>query len=256
LRVDNFYYRVQNWLVSTRKQSYVYSDVISICPVKEPRWPKLEINPEGALMAGIPVIDTGINAGRADTAPWNRRPMTVDEFYAFTDTRPDCEKWELIEGEPVLNASPSRLHQRIAGNVFFALTVRQREIGALWEASLPLGVRVSEKDRPEPDVLVYPFDPRGPDGQQRDRNDVLVVFEVLSPSTEKRDLGWKRKAYASLASLTHYIVISQDAVDVIVFARDDAFEGRRFQSLDKTIDLRSLGISLPVAEIYRDTGLT
>ena len=181
--------------------------------------------------------------------------MTVDEFYAFTDTRPDGEKWELIEGEPVLNASPSRLHQRIAGNVFFALTVRQREIGAPWEASLPLGVRVSEKNRPEPDVLVYPCDSSRPNAQ-RDRNDVLVVFEVLSPSTEDRDLGWKRKAYPSLASLTHYIVISQDAVDVMVFARNNAFEGRRFRSLDEAIDLRSLGISVPVAEIYRDTGLT
>jgi Uma2 family endonuclease len=205
-------------------------------------------------MAGIPVIETGSNAGRMDTGPRNSRPMTVDEFYAFTDARPEEEKWELIEGEPVLNASPSRLHQRIAGNVFFALTVRQRENGALWEASLPLGVRVSEKSRPEPDVLVYPFDPRGPD--VRDRNDVLVVFEVLSPSTERTDLGWKRKAYPSVPSLTHYIVISQDAVDVRVFARDDAFEGRKFQSLDEAIDLPSLGISLPVAEIYRDTGLT
>jgi Uma2 family endonuclease len=205
-------------------------------------------------MAGILVIDTGPDAGRMDTGPWSRRPMTVDEFYAFTDTRPDGEKWELIEGEPVLNASPGRLHQRITGNIFFALTVRQREIGAPWEASLPLGVRVSEKDRPEPDVLVFPSDHRRPDGQ-RDRNDVLVVFEVLSPSTEKRDLGWKRKAYASLPSLTHYIAISQDAVDGKVFARDNGFEERRIRSLDEAIDLRSLGISLPVGEIYRDTGL-
>ncbi len=206
-------------------------------------------------MAGIPVIDTGPDAGRMDTAPWNSRPMTVEEFYAFTDTRPDGEKWELIEGEPVLNASPSRLHQRIAGNVFFALTARQREIGAPWLASLPLGVRVSEKDRPEPDVLVFPFDHNLPDGQ-RDRDDVLIVFEVLSPSTEKRDLGWKRKAYASLTSLACYVVISQDAVDVMVFARSNAFEGRRFRSLDEAIDLHSLGISLQVADIYRDTGLT
>jgi Uma2 family endonuclease len=202
-------------------------------------------------MAVIPVID----AGPTDTGSWTRRSMSIDEFYAFADTRPDSEKWELIGGEPILNASPSRLHQRIAGNVFFALTVRQREIGALWEASLPLGVRVSETDRPEPDVLVYPFDPCLSDAR-RDRDDVIVLFEVLSPSTEKRDLGWKRKAYPSLPSLTHYIAISQDAVDVMVFARDDAFEGRRAQSLDEAIDLRSLGVSLPLAEIYRDTGLT
>jgi Uma2 family endonuclease len=181
--------------------------------------------------------------------------MTVDEFYAFTDTRPDGEKWELIEGEPVLNASPSPIHQWIAINVVVALKIREREIKAPWVVMLPLGVRVSEKDRPEPDVLVYPSEHRRPDAR-RDRDDVLVVFEVLSPSTEDRDLGWKRKAYTSLPSLTHYIVISQDTVDVRVFARDDAFEKRRFRSLDDVIDLHSLGISLPVAEIYRDTGLT
>ena len=52
---------------------------------------------------GVPKIDTG--------------PMTVDEFYQFTDARPDDEKWELIDGEPVLNATPSFLHQTIAGNI-------------------------------------------------------------------------------------------------------------------------------------------
>ena len=31
----------------------------------------------------------------------NTSPMTVEEFYAFTDRQPDEEKWELIDGEPV-----------------------------------------------------------------------------------------------------------------------------------------------------------
>jgi Uma2 family endonuclease len=60
-----------------------------------------------------------------------------------------------------------------------------------------LGVRVSDKDRPEPDILVIPSEHRRPDGR-RDRSDVIVAFEVLSPSTEGRDLSWKRKAYTSL----------------------------------------------------------
>jgi hypothetical protein len=41
---------------------------------------------------GVPTIKTG--------------PMTVEEYFAFTDTRPDNEKWELIDGEPILNTSP------------------------------------------------------------------------------------------------------------------------------------------------------
>jgi Uma2 family endonuclease len=203
-------------------------------------------NPEGALMVDIPVIDTG----RMDTGTKDTGSMTVDEFYAFTDTRPDEEKWELIEGEPVLNASPSPLHQLIVMNVAFTLMARQREIKAPWRVLPDLGVRVSEKNRPQPDVLVLPSE--HPLDGRRDLTNVVVLFEVLSPSTEDRDLGWKRKAYASLASLTHYIVISQGAVEVRVFARDDKFEGRKIQA----IELRTLGVSLPMAEIYRDTGLT
>jgi len=64
----------------------------------------------------IPVSSTGV--------------MTVDEFYAFTDTRPDHEKWELIGGKPVLNASPTGIHAMIVGNVITALSNRERQINA------------------------------------------------------------------------------------------------------------------------------
>ena len=190
---------------------------------------------------GVPTIKTG--------------PMTVEEFYAFTDTRPDEEKWELIDGEPVLNASPSELHQRIIKNLSFALATLERRPGTTWEMLPGLGVRVSDTSRPEPDVMILPKDFVRSATPRRDTRDATVLFEIMSPSTKTRDLKWKRTAYTSLRSLTHYIAIAQDAVEVIVFARDDDFEERRIRSLDKTIELRSLGISLPVAEIYRDTGL-
>jgi Uma2 family endonuclease len=192
-------------------------------------------------MVGVPVIDTGL--------------MTVEEFYAFTDTRPDEEKWELIDGEPILNAAPSRLHQRIVKNLILALGNRERELAVSWTVLPGLGVRVSDADRPEPDVLVTPPDCRSLDPQERDTSDVIVAFEVLSPSTKGRDLRWKRTAYTGLPSLTHYIVIAQDVVEVIVFARDAGFTEERFRSIHKVIELRSLGTSLPLAEIYCDTGL-
>ena len=190
---------------------------------------------------GIPVIDTG--------------PMTVEDFYAFTDKRPDDEKWELIDGEFVLNAAPSELHQRIVKNLIFLLMVLEPQPGISWEVLPGLGVRVSDKSRPEPDVLIIPRKGNSADPGGRDRSDVIAAFEILSPSTESRDLRWKRAAYTSLPSLTHYVVIAQDAVEVLVFAREDDFAERRIRSLDEVIALRSLGISLPVAEIYRDTGL-
>ena len=185
----------------------------------------------------------------------NTSPMTVEEFYAFTDRQPDEEKWELIDGEPVLDASPSPFHQWIVRNIILALGNRERELNASWVVLPGLGVRVSNVNRPEPDVLILPRVGPSLDPQGRDRSDVIVAFEVLSPSTEGRDLGWKRAAYTKLLSLTHYIVVAQDAVDVVVFARTNGFAEQPLRSLDDTIELPSLGISLPLAEIYRDTGL-
>ena len=190
---------------------------------------------------GVPTIKTG--------------PMTVDEFYEFTDRRPDEEKWELIDGEPILNAAPSKLHQRIVKNLLIALGALERAQSASWEVLPGLGVRVSDTKRPEPDVVIIPRSGASPDLGERDRSDALVAFEVLSPSTEDRDLRWKRAAYTSLASLTHYIVIAQDAVEVVVFARDNGFAEKRLRSLDDSVEAPALGISLPPAEIYRGTGL-
>ncbi len=190
---------------------------------------------------GVPTIKTG--------------PMTVEEFYAFTDTRPDEEKWELIDGEPVLNASPSELHQRIIKNLSFTLATLERRPGTTWEMLPGLGVRVSDTSCPEPDVLIVPTSGGSSDPQGRDRSDVIVTFEVLSPSTASRDLRWKRTAYTGLSTLTHYVVIAQDAVDVVVFSREDGFVEHRLRSLDDSIELRSLGISVKRSDIYRNTGL-
>ena len=190
---------------------------------------------------GVPTIKTG--------------PMTVEEFYSFTDTRPDEEKWELIDGEPILNASPNRPHQRILKNLVVGIAAFEQRPSAAWEVLPGLGVRISDRSRPEPDVLILPKNASS-DSLERDRNDVIVAFEILSPSTRDRDLRWKRTAYTSLASLTHYIVIAQDAVDIVVFSRDVGFAERHLRSLNESLELPALGISLPLAEIYRDTGLS
>ncbi len=190
---------------------------------------------------GVPTIKTG--------------PMTVEEYFAFTDTRPDNEKWELIDGEPILNASPSPVHQWIVRNILIALGNRERELKASWAILPGLGIRVSRINRPEPDIFIRPAGTARREPYSRETRDVLAVFEILSPSTADRDLRWKRTAYTSLPSLTHYIVVAQDAVDVVVFARDTGFAERRYRSLSDTIELPALGILLPVSEIYRDTGL-
>jgi Uma2 family endonuclease len=189
---------------------------------------------------GVPFLDQG--------------PMRVEEFYAFTDTRPDEEKWELIDGEPLLNPTPSYLHQKIVLNLLVLLDAAARRSRGGWEVLPGLGVRLSDTSVPVPDVLIRPD--KFIDG--RDCGDMIVAFEVLSPSTAKRDLRWKRTAYASLPTLRQYVVVAQDAVDILSFDRDASaggFSERRFMRGDEELDLPPIGVRASLSEIYRGLGL-
>jgi len=177
-------------------------------------------------------------------------PMTAEEFFAFTAARPDDEKWELIDGEPILNATPNRLHQKIVGNIFLALAMTGRDKRPAWEILPGLGVRLSEISVPVPDLLIRPND----DLHGVECSDMMLAFEVLSPSTANKDLRWRRKAYATLPTLSRYVV-AQDAVEVVSYDRKNGFAERRFESADDELDLPVIGARLSLRDIYRDAGL-
>jgi Uma2 family endonuclease len=184
--------------------------------------------------------------------PGKAEPMSVEEYFAFTDTRPDDEKWELIDGEPVLQASPNSRHQTIVANVIGSLHAIRRDKRPSWIAIPGIGLRTAPASLAEPDILIRPMTPR----VGRECDDAIVAIEVLSESTADRDLRWKRRAYARIPALMYYVVIAQDAIEVVVFARASKFAELRLESPAATLDLPSLGISLPLAEIYQDVDLS
>ena len=154
-----------------------------------------------------------------------------------------------------MNATASHLHQRILANLLRILQRHeddQKPDGPRWEVLPGLGVRVSPINVPVPDVLIRPFDDLvGPEC-----DDMIVAFEILSPSTADHDLRWKRQTYAKLPSLVHYVVVAQDTVEVFSYDRASGFAEQRLDQLDAVVELVALGVSLPLAEIYRNTGLS
>ena len=109
-------------------------------------------------------------------------PMTVEDFLEFTDGRPDDEKWELIDGQPVMNATSSRLHQIVVANllVYLAQTLRQRGSGL--RAIPGIGVRVANNKLPVPDIMVAPL--ADLTGRQRS-----TVVDQLVAIGQHRDAG-------------------------------------------------------------------
>jgi len=43
--------------------------------------------------------------------------LTMEQFHAFRDERPKEEKWELIDGVPMMMPPPTLMHQRISRNL-------------------------------------------------------------------------------------------------------------------------------------------
>jgi Uma2 family endonuclease len=179
--------------------------------------------------------------------------MTIREFLAFTKTRPDEERWELIEGVPVLNASPIDYHQAIAGNILSFLLVWKANKHATWHPMMGIGTRVpaSPNSLPQPDLFVMAGQMTG----RPDTNDALVIFEILSRSNTKADQEWRRRVYSSVPNCQHYVTVSMKTPDVTTFDLSTSWQPRPAKGLASSLDLSALGLSIPLADIYRYTPL-
>jgi len=179
--------------------------------------------------------------------------MTIEEFLAFTDTRPDEERWELIEGMPVLNPSPIDYHQMVVANIVAFLIRIKVEAGASWFPLIGTGTRVpaSANSLPQPDIMVKEHALSGTPVS----DDALVLVEVLSRSDTKADQAWRRRVYASVPNCRHYVTVSLKAVEVDAYDRDNAWGRRTSTDLADALDLPALGLSMPLADIYRWTPL-
>ena len=189
------------------------------------------------------------------TRPVLRVPpaMTFEEFQAFAAARPDGERWELVDGQAVLNASPTDIHQIIVANVtaFLLNHANAHETGwlPLPGHSVPVP-GVPKENAPVPDIVVRSGSLTG----ESYSREPVVVFEVLSTSNDEADRIWRQTAYASVPSIQHYVVIEQKAVRVSVLNRASGWRDDPIEDIRADAPLTALGLDLPLAVIYRHTG--
>ena len=80
-----------------------------------------------------------------------------------------------------------------------------------------------------------------------------IVFEVLSPSTERFDRTDKADDYKSLSSLRDYVLIESEKVRVEVFSRlDEGGWVQRVYLPGTVAHVPSVGIDLPLSELYEN----
>jgi len=177
--------------------------------------------------------------------------LTVEEFLAFTETRPDGERWELIEGIAVMSPSPTDFHQIIVGNLVTLLNNIRRTKNSAWIPLPGVGtlVPVSPRSLPQPDVMVKSRAPQGTPIS----DEALVLFEVMSKSNSRKDQAWRKRVYASVPNCQHYVTVLQRRALVVRYDRANGWEPLELGRLTDVLELPALGAALPLSEIYDGT---
>jgi Uma2 family endonuclease len=186
-------------------------------------------------------------------APALSGTMDVDEFMAFLETRPDQERWDLIEGVAVMMAPPSYAHQRITRNLCellnSAFTAQALDLFAYFSSGVRSpGVR---NFQPQPDVVVAP----GVSGYDLYSERFQLVAEVLSPSNTRREIELKLRRYREAPDNQYIVVIEPREILVDIHARRADWQSARLTKPDDPIDMPEFGLRCTVADLYRGTPL-
>jgi len=178
----------------------------------------------------------------------DRLLMTYEEYLVWESTQE--VRHEYCNGEVIAMAGGTRNHNRISGNCFKlldnALADRQCEV-YISDVKVQVEPRkkyfypdvvvtCDERDRTEPQLILFP----------------CLIIEVLSPSTEAYDRGFKFSQYRKSESLQEYVLVQIEQPMVEVFQRNQEGQWVVFEyCLGDRIFLKSINIEIAVNDLYR-----
>ncbi len=167
-----------------------------------------------------------------------RKALTKSEYYA---------------GEIFAMAGGTPEHSLIAAN----LTGELRNVlkgGACNVFTSDLRVKVEATGLyTYPDVSVVCGERQYDDDRRDTLTNPTVLVEVLSPTTASYDRLSKSRHYRAIESLQELLLVAQDmpSIERCFRATDGSWSIADVYGLDQQLELTSLGVSIPMAEVYR-----
>ena len=174
-----------------------------------------------------------------------RQPsMSLADFLAWEE-RQDT-KYEFDGFGPVAMVGVTRAHSVIQTNVLLALKTRLRG-GPCQPHGSDLKIEVMGRIR-YPDAFVVCTQGAGADTIV---TDPVVIFEILSESSNRRDRVDKNEEYRLTPSVQRYVMLEQDTPAATVFAREgERWVGTLHKGEGAILPMPELGIAVPLAEFY------
>lgn len=108
-----------------------------------------------------------------------------------------------------------------------------------------------------PDVAVVRGEPQFEDDEFDTLLNPIVLFEILSKSTESYDRGEKFSQYRTVPSFVEYLLVSQTEMRIERFSRqpDGSWLMRDYQQPEEVVPLDAIECRLTVGEVYHKVPL-
>lgn len=156
---------------------------------------------------------------------------------------------EFVDGRVYAMSGGTIRHALIVGNVIHSAKVSLR--GGPCNA-YPSDLRVEVgPNYVHPDVTVICGEPKVSEALANTVSNPVLIFEVLSPTTESYDRGRKLRIYTGLPSLQSYVLVSQDSPVVETFHRQgDSWIWENCEGLDGVLKIGALDLTINLADVY------
>jgi Uma2 family endonuclease len=176
--------------------------------------------------------------------------LTYEDYLLIPN---DGKRHELLDGEHFMTPSPNTKHQRIVGNLYYALRtyLADHRLGEIFVA--PYDVVLSFHDVCEPDLVFVSKDQASIVTSANIQGVPTLVVEVLSDGSRKLDETYKRDRYEQ-AGIKEYWIVDPE-IDVVKMLRlGDSGYGQpielRLERKDELISPLLEAFRLPLTTLF------
>lgn len=202
-------------------------------------------------LAGTLGWDLGVSEPRAryGGAAEKLELYSLEEYFEIEATSSILH--EYIAGEIYDMADPSQSHDLISLNLAAPIHAHLQDRPCrTYNGRRQLQFRIGEDDFVyRPDVWVACGETRNAEGNYVD--EPCLVIEVLSPSTARFDRREKVASYREIPSIEECVLIGQKPAHLVIYRRAQQWKPQFLDKIESILDLRSIGLALPLAQIYK-----
>lgn len=184
-----------------------------------------------------------------------QQPVTIADYLA--GERESEQKYEYVDGNIYAMAGASLAHNLITGNCY----------GLLWNhlrgkpcylVTTDMLLKTSENSFRYPDLMVVCENDPSTDAYVRENP--LLIIEVLSNATRRKDKTEKRAEYLAIPSVLEYMLIEQDFAQVQLQRRRTNWQPEYYY-LGESFYLESVNLDTKILDtkilaIYERVGIT